>query len=125
MIVELVERKIKGERLVGCECRVQREAGDRGFYGRAGSPWGGGESNLLHHVKQALNSQGHDFIKKRMHKDGHLVDEMKQYLRARRPDRLKPGEIYCIYDDMWNLRNSAEDYNTGEVVSFRVSRQAN
>ncbi len=106
----------------GNTCIVQREKGDRAFYGRAGSAWGGMESNLLHHVKVSLNAQGHDLIKKRMHKDGHMVDEFKQYLRARNTKKLKPGDIYCIHDNQYNIRNSAEDYNADEEVHFAVER---
>lgn len=109
-------------RIEGNSCIVEREKGDRAFYGRAGSAYGGMESNLLHHVKLNLIEQGHDLIKKRMHKDGHLVDELQQYLRARYPRRLGIGEIYCIYDQKWNIRNSAEDYNEGAEVFLKVER---
>ena len=109
-------------------CLVQREKGDKAFYGEPilanGMPnaWGGGESNLLHHMKLNLNTQGYDFIKKRMHKDGHLVDDLQQYLRARNPKKLKDGEVFCISDGSWATRSSAEDYNTYEEVNFRVTR---
>ena len=110
----------------GNTCVVQRENGDRGFYGQINSAWGGSESNLLHHVKLKLLEAGHDLIKKRMWKDGHMVDELKQYLRARNVKKLntklKPGDIYCIHDNQWNLRNSAEDYNAGDEVLFAVER---
>jgi hypothetical protein len=108
--------------LKGNKCIVQREKGDRGFYGQAGSAWGGMESNLLHHVKLKINSKGNDIIKKRMHKDGHLVDELRQYLRARNIKKLKPGDLYCIYDKKYNIRNSAEDYNAGAEVHLAVER---
>jgi len=54
---------------------VKREDGDPDFYS---------DSILLLHVKRTLNSMGFDFIKKRMWKDGHLVDEEQQYLRERK-----------------------------------------
>ncbi len=50
-----------------------------------------GESQLLYHVKNLLNLlAGPDalFVKKRMWKDGHLVDEMQQYIKTARP---RPG----------------------------------
>ena len=103
-------------------CIVQREKGDRAYYGRPDTPYGGGESNLLHNVKVNLIEQGYDLIKKRMCKDGHLVDSLQQYLRARNPKKLKPGEIFCIYDTSWAVRNSAEDYNHHEPVTFRIER---
>ena len=102
-------------------CTVQREKGDRAFYGQAGSAYGGGESNLLHHVKQKLNACGYDFIKKRMWRDGHLVDDMLQYLRARNPKKLHAGEVFCIHDTRYAIRDSAEEYNHWEEVSFTVT----
>lgn len=108
--------------LEGHGCVVQREKGDRGFYGRADTAWGGGESNLLHHVKLKLNEQGYDLIKKRMHKDGHMVDDLQQYLRARNAKKLKPGDVYCVHDGSYAIRDSAEDYNAWEAVYFVVER---
>lgn len=104
-------------------CLVEREPGDRKIHipkGRKAYTWGSAESLLLHKVKTILNSRGYDLIKKRMHKDGHMTSEEKQYLRQRNVKNLKPGDLYCIYDNEYDLRNSAEDYNNGEVVVFRV-----
>lgn len=42
-----------------------------------------GESLLLYHVKTMLLRMGYDVIKKRMWKDGHLVDDSRQYVRTR------------------------------------------
>lgn len=47
--------------------------------------WGNGESRFLHHVKKALLSRGYDVLKKRMRKDGHYTDDVKQqYIRDRK-----------------------------------------
>ena len=63
-------------------CTVEREPGDPRMH-RGG--WGTAESQLLRHVQRALQQQGYDVIKKRMWKDGHLVDEYQQYVRERNP----------------------------------------
>jgi len=104
-------------------CVVQREKDDKAFYGRpSDTNWGSGESTLLHHVKLKLNADGYDLIKKRMWKDGHFVDDTIQYLRVRNPAKLQDGDIYCIHDNQWSIRNSAEDYNTYEPVVFTIER---
>jgi hypothetical protein len=104
----------------GNTCIVQREPGDKGFYGQINSAWGGGESNLLHHVKLKLIQAGHDLIKKRMWKDGHMVDSDQQYLRARNTKKVKPGDLLYIYDRKWPIRNSAQEYNEGSEVHLAV-----
>ena len=52
------------------------------------------ESIFLHHVKKALIAQGFDVIKKRMWKDGHLVDDTQQYIRMR-------DCSWCIYNSIY------------------------
>jgi len=93
-------------------CTVTREKGDpvcRGLHQAAG------ESRLLYHIKQALNRQGYDFVKKRMWKDGHMMDDIQQYLRERKPQ--KDGRQLCIYNGNWAHRGIEEDFNNeGETV---------
>jgi hypothetical protein len=101
MILELKENRLI----------VKREPTDSKYYGNAN---GAGESNLLHTIKTELNKQGYDLIKKRMWKDGHLVDDMQQYLRTRKKGAGK-ADIY-IYSGFWNIRGANEDFNNGEVV---------
>ena len=77
-----------------------------------------GESRLLHHIKQALQAQGHDVIKKRMWRDGHLVDDLQQYIRTRKPPlegKEDPAKFF-IYDPGWNTRFGTEEFNKGELV---------
>ena len=101
------------------ECYVWREKGDPKF---RDSGWGSGESRLLYHVQQILKKEGHDLIKKRMHKDGHMYgDEKMQYLRTRSPKSARP-HIY-IYDAEWQLRNSATDFNENGEVTFRMETE--
>ena len=96
--------------LTDYSCVVEREKGDPAYYGMLNAA---GESKLLHAVKRKLNAQGYDFIKKRMWKDGHMMDDMQQYLRERK--RVGTRQL-AIYSTFWAIRLASEDYNSGEVV---------
>lgn len=90
---------------------VTREKTDKKYYGiREGK----GESLFLNDLKKELNKQGYDLIKKRMWKDGHLMDDLQQYLRTRKKGAGK-ADIY-IYSGFWALRGANEDFNNGEVT---------
>jgi hypothetical protein len=91
---------------------VIREPGDPAFSGDAEAR---GESRLLYHLKLLLNRAGFDLIKKRMHKDGHLVDEVQQYLRTR---GRTPGLPHIfLHNEYWQLRGLDEDFRRdGRVV---------
>ena len=91
-------------------CIVEREAGDKKFYGVRNAA---GESAFLHTLKKELNKQGYDFIKKRMWKDGHMMDEIQQYLRERKTVK---GRMLCIFNTFWMIRGANEDFNEGKVV---------
>lgn len=99
-------------------CVVTREPGDKKIKG--GNYLARGESNLLYKIKQILNSQGYDLIKKRMHKDGHLVDECKQYLRTRRKG-AGIADIYIVNEN-WALYGADERYNQDGEVTLTVYR---
>jgi hypothetical protein len=90
---------------------ITREETDKKYYGTLN---GAGESKLLHDVKNELNKQGYDLIKKIMWKDGHMVDDMQQYLRTRKKGAGK-ADIY-IYSGFWAIRGANDDFNNGEVV---------
>lgn len=90
---------------------VQREEGDPKYYGRKD---GAGESKFLHAVKEKLNTEGYVLIKKRMWKDGHLVDDTQQYLRTRKKGKGK-GDIF-IYNHNWALYGADERFNEGSVT---------
>lgn len=94
-------------------CTVTREAGDPKFTGVINAA---GESRLLHHIKLELNKQGFDMIKKRMWKDGHLVDDMQQYIRSR---KIKPG-AFCIFNNQWAIRGAEEYLNEFGQVTLMV-----
>ena len=95
----------------GTDLIVTREEGDPKYYGVVN---GAGESKLLHAIKVELNKQGYDLIKKRMWKDGHMVDEMQQYLRTRKKGAGKV-DIY-IRSLFWAVRGANDDFNEGEVI---------
>jgi hypothetical protein len=92
---------------------VTKEPGDPRFSGIVHAR---GESRLLYHVKKILNKQGYDLIKKHMAKDGHLMDDLQQYLRTRKPSGDPSKDIY-IYNSMWTICGAEEDLNkTGSVI---------
>ncbi len=83
------------------DIRAIREDSDQKIYGVRN---GAGESKLLHHVKNLLNSIGCDLIKKRMWKDGHMVDDMQQYLRDRK-------SRYCYRNSSWAYHGLEHNWN--------------
>ncbi len=96
---------------------VVREPGDPKYYGVQNAA---GESHLLYALKLKLNQMGYDFIKKHMYKDGHLVDELQQYLRSKNPKTGTNG-IYCLYNDHWAINGLEKDYNAGKAL-LRIER---
>ena len=91
--------------------RVIHEPSDPRFYGALNAA---GESRFLHHLKQKLNALGFDLIKKRMAKDGNLVDDLQQYLRTRNPSTRWPH--IALWNDHWAINGIEEDFNRGEAV---------
>ncbi len=100
-----------------------REDNDPKFYGVA---FARGESQFFHWIKKVLK-KGHpdipeyfprNFIKKRMWKDGHMVDCMQQYLRTNKPV-VKTGQgdkLYiCLYNPNWSISGAEKNWNEGEV----------
>ena len=81
------------------------------------------ESQMLHRLKLILNERGHDLIKKIMHKDGHLVDGLQHYLRARKQNNLKRGRIWAIHDPNYSIYDSARWYNQWGRVTLTVERE--
>lgn len=103
----------------GSTLSVQKEAGDK----RMKKPgWGGtvdGASMLLYNLMKLLNAAGCDLIKKRMSKDGHLVNDEQQYLRTRN-EKSKGPHVY-ISDGSYALRCAGEDFNKGKVVNLMIT----
>ena len=100
----------------GNVCTVIREAGDPRPHGMAQAR---GESTLLHHVKRVLNAQGFDLIKKRMWRDGHLVDDCQQYLRTRKPTGNPHKDVY-MFNSYWAIRGAEEDFNRDGKTELTV-----
>ena len=103
------------------ECRVIREPRDKNipFSGYVKTDGGDPNSRLYYHIKQALNEQGYRLIKKRMWKDGHLVDSERQYLVTRNPK----GQNFCIYDNLYALRDARDDYNREGHVTLCIDAE--
>lgn len=87
-------------------CEVIKESGDPVF---RGSGWAEAESTFLYHVLQNLKEQGFDLIKKRMWKDGHMVDNTQQYLRTRAWG--KGEDEYCLYNSAYAIEDLGEEFN--------------
>lgn len=95
-------------------CIVTREKGDRKYYGVGNAA---GESNLFHAIKTQLKRFGWDVIKKRMAKDGHMVDDMQQYIRTRK----MTGEwAFCIYNTHWQIEGAEVDWNKNGKVRLAL-----
>jgi len=94
---------------------VTREPGDPGYRPMSEGAWGAPESRLLYHIKKRLNGQGMDLIKKRMWKDGHMVDTEQQYLRTR--SKRSPRPHVYIWNGSWSVYDAARRLmEDGEVV---------
>lgn len=101
--------------IIGNTCKVTREEGDKKYSGVKNAA---GESNLLYAIKNELNKQGYDLIKKRMWKDGHMVDDMQQYLRTRKKGAGKAD--ICIWNTHWAIKGAEEYLNKWGEVELAV-----
>ena len=90
---------------------VTKETGDPVF---KSTIWAEAESVFLYHVKKKLQGAGYDCIKKRMWKDGHMVDDAQQYIRDRNPDYK-----WCIYNDGWMIYDAGKKFNQNGIVYLR------
>lgn len=88
--------------------KVIRKVSDPKYYGIKNAA---GESRLLYAIKLHLNALGFDLIKKRMYKDGHLMADMQQYLRTRKPSG-NPNTDIMIWNGQWQIKGAEEDFNT-------------
>lgn len=95
------------------KCVVTYEPGDKRYYGIRNAA---GESNLLYAVKNELNTQGYDFIKKRMWRDGHMMDDLQQYLR----ERDTRGKCLAIFNGSFLIEGANDILNRKGVVSLIV-----
>lgn len=104
------------------ECRVTREPKDKSipYAGWLKEDGGDPNSRLYYRIKEILNDEGYGLIKKRMWKDGHLVDVERQYLATRNPN----GQNFCIYDNQYALRDARDEYNKEGKVTLHVEMEA-
>jgi hypothetical protein len=98
------------------KCVVTKEPGDKI---RVCNREARGESTLLHHIKKILNARGYDLIKKRMWKDGHMMGDMQQYLRTRKPSGDPKKDIY-IWNGSWNVQGADFYLKEDGKVNFIV-----
>lgn len=127
-----MELRIDGNNLV-----VTKEQGEKGFYASR-SAWGDADSKFLYYLKNKLNqpdceifppdSKGRPivWIKKRMWKDGHMVDEREQYLRSKDPlyvgsdstcEETFGVPVYiCLSSNHWQIHGSDIDFNEGKAL---------
>jgi len=106
----------------GNNITVVREKNDPRFYGAKEAK---GESNFFFWLKKQFALLRSDlpanfpsqWIKKRAWKDGHMLDEMQQYLRSRKPISKRDGVEYylCIYNGMWAIQGADYYWNQGSV----------
>jgi hypothetical protein len=104
--------------LADYKIEVIKEAGDKRYKRGYALP----ESGFLYDVMQELKSQGYDVIKKRMAKDGHMMDDTQQYIRTRKYMTSPEGTFgeFAIYSRAYALVDLGEEYNKmkpGESMS--------
>ena len=74
------------------------------------------ESTLLYQIKNQLIKDGYDVIKKRIHKDGHMMgDNTTQYIRDRKWK-------FAIYDGDYAIRLLHKDYNESGQVTLNYTK---
>ena len=98
-------------------CKVTRDANDL-YFRRGGYSDVGAESTFLYHVQQALKDQGYDVIKKRMWRDGHLVDDAQQYIRTR-SGLSKQGD-FAIWNSSYAIYDAGERFNEDGEITLAV-----
>ena len=89
-------------------CTVTKEKGDKKFYD---SDWAWAESKFLYRVQQEIKKQGYDVIKKRMWKDGHMVDNTQSYIRTRKWTDATDPDQFCIYNASYSVYDAGEYFN--------------
>ena len=94
--------RMSGNRLVGGSISIHRDGGPKIY----------SESAFWHAVKQDLQRQGYDVIKKLMWKDGHLKDDTEYYVRSR---KYLPDSFMLSQND-YAIRAAYDDYNKSGVM---------
>jgi hypothetical protein len=113
--MQLMQLKLQEKTLT-----VIREKGDPSYPPMRPGSWGSPDSRLLYHIKQKLNAQGFNLIKKRMWKDGHLVDSDQLYLRTR--NRHSPKPHICIWNSSYAIYDAARELMENGEITLSVER---
>ncbi len=101
---------------------VEREDGDPKKFRDGWDGMQDAESAFLYWLKKQLNAEPHNMglIKKRMWKDGHMVDELQQYLRT---GKIRVGKPYLmIFNDHWAINGLDEDWNENGKATLSIVR---
>lgn len=108
---------------------VTKEKGDKN-YKRTGKQSGwttDPEGTLLYHVQKWLN-ENYTFackkirwIKKRMNKDGHLVDEYQQYIRTSKPVPCLDGGTIAFSNWHYDITGLNDDFNNDGYAKIEMS----
>jgi hypothetical protein len=117
----------------GSVVTLLREKGDVRYKptGKQGNSWGDGESHLLYHLQQKIKNGEvenwgdlpTDVIKKRMWKDGHLVDDRQLYIRSRKQFKSEDGkEVFlALFNDHWAINGLNDDFNEDGTASVLLT----
>lgn len=97
--------------------KVEPKKGSVTITREKGDPRVKNESDLWYKIRNVLRKQGEDVIKKEMSKDGHMVSDGIFYVRSRKAGKGS----FMIYDDRYQVRDSAEDYNKEGTVTLSLT----
>lgn len=94
-------------------CLITWQKGDR-----SANFWN--ESRLLHQLKKHLIlTYGLELIKKRMWKDGHMVDQEQQYIRTTHWKSKAPH--ICIYNPNYALYDAGQQFRQAKIIELRIA----
>lgn len=93
---------------------LRREPDDPRYHGVRNAA---GESRLLYALRNTLREAGYDVIKKRMWRDGHMVDDLQQYVRTR---SKRAG--FMIYNGRFMIEGAERAWNEDGYVRLCVAR---
>lgn len=72
---------------------------------------------MWHAIKKHLNENGGDWVKKRMWKDGHMVDDVQMYIRMRKPVN---GLWLCVFHGSWSIYNAVDRLSEDRFITLHL-----
>lgn len=87
--------------------RIDKDSGTMTITLESGDNKNWSDSTMLYHVKQTLQKMGYDVIKKRMWKDGHMVDDEQQYIKTR--SHKVDKDSFCAWQVYYSVRTMADE----------------